>query len=398
MKASVLYITYDGLMEPLGQSQVWQYLRSLSKLHSVVILSFEKPEDLNNVLLKQRITLELGEAGIQWFPLRYHKSPSALATLYDLFQGTCVAIYAVFKYKIKIVHARSYVASVIALALKKIAKIKFIFDMRGFWPDERVDGGIWPDNSKIYKVAKWFERKFLLNADVIVSLTHAGIAEIKKFPYLQGVNKKFEVIPTCANLDLFQPYSNSANDNFVLGYVGSVGTWYLFDEVLRTFKSLCKVKNDSRLLIINRGEHSFIRERISSMNIDEYRVEIKSVEHKHVPTEISRMDAGIFYIKPVFSKKASAPTKFGEFLGCGIPCIGNAGVGDTESILDGMGVGVALRGFSEEEHDAGVITLLKLLDDSSVSQRCVKVAQEIFSLEKGVESYNQIYQQLNKAS
>lgn len=385
-------------MEPLGQSQVWQYLRSLGKLHTVILLSFEKPDDLADTHLKKRIALELKDAGIKWFPLRYHKRLSAIATLYDLFRGTGVAIYAVLKYKIKIVHARSYVASVIALIIKRLLKVKFIFDMRGFWPDERVDGGIWPGNSKIYKVAKWFERKFLLNADVIVSLTHAGIVEIKKFPYLLGINKTFEVIPTCANLKLFKPLQKPTNGEFTLGYVGSVGTWYLFDEVLHTYKSLCKAKSGSRLLIINRGEHSFIHERILAMNIDPAYVEIKSVEHKHVPEEISRMDAGIFYIKPVFSKKASAPTKFGEFLGCGIPCIGNAGVGDTEYILDGKGVGVALRGFSKEDHETGVDKLLTLVNDAAVSQRCIKVAQDIFSLEKGVASYDQIYQHLNKVS
>ena len=31
----------------------------------------------------------------------------------------------------------------IALFCKKIFGTKFIFDMRGFWADERVDGDIW---------------------------------------------------------------------------------------------------------------------------------------------------------------------------------------------------------------------------------------------------------------
>jgi len=61
-------------------------------------------------------------------------------------------------------------------------------------------------------------------------------------------------------------------------------------------------------------------------------------------------------------------------------------------------VGVALRGFSKEDHETGVDKLLTLVNDAAVSQRCIKVAQDIFSLEKGVASYDQIYQHLNKVS
>ena len=35
-------------MEPLGMSQVWQYLKALSKVHTIHIISFEKPDDLLN--------------------------------------------------------------------------------------------------------------------------------------------------------------------------------------------------------------------------------------------------------------------------------------------------------------------------------------------------------------
>ena len=46
--ASVLYISYDGLMEPLGQSQVLRYLEGLSLNHKIWIISFEKEGDLSD--------------------------------------------------------------------------------------------------------------------------------------------------------------------------------------------------------------------------------------------------------------------------------------------------------------------------------------------------------------
>jgi len=41
----VLYISYDGLMEPLGESQVLSYLKGLSKSYQIYLLSFEKKQD-----------------------------------------------------------------------------------------------------------------------------------------------------------------------------------------------------------------------------------------------------------------------------------------------------------------------------------------------------------------
>ena len=45
MKPSVLYITYDGLMEPLGQSQVLAYLERLAPGRRIHLLSCEKTDD-----------------------------------------------------------------------------------------------------------------------------------------------------------------------------------------------------------------------------------------------------------------------------------------------------------------------------------------------------------------
>ena len=45
-KPKTLYITRNGMCEPLGQSQVLAYLRGLSKSYAYTLISFEKPEDL----------------------------------------------------------------------------------------------------------------------------------------------------------------------------------------------------------------------------------------------------------------------------------------------------------------------------------------------------------------
>ena len=37
-----LFITYDGLLDPLGQSQILPYLKIIAKEYPINVLSFEK--------------------------------------------------------------------------------------------------------------------------------------------------------------------------------------------------------------------------------------------------------------------------------------------------------------------------------------------------------------------
>lgn len=396
---NILYVSYDGVLEPLGQSQVLAYLVKLARAHKIILISFEKTEDWLQVDSREAIRARVTTAGIKWIPLRYHKRPSAIATLFDIVQGFIVGAWVVMRHRVCIVHARSYVPSVMALALKKLFRVKYIFDMRGFWADERVEGGLWPTNGRMYRVAKWFERRFLLNADFVVSLTRAAVDEMRTFPYLLEHMPRFEQITTCADLELFRAASSDplrcpVDLPFTLGYVGSVGVWYLFDETLRCFQLLRQQLPDARMHIINRGGHDYIRERIAALEIDPENILLEEAGHKQVALSMQQMDAGIFFYKPTYSKKATAPTKLGEFLGCGVPCIGNSGVGDMASILENERVGVAMDNFDEPSMREAIDRLLRLVHTPGVKERCREAAIRHFSLERGVAQYAKIYNDL----
>lgn len=392
---SHLYISYDGMLEPLGQSQVLAYQERLAATTTVHLLSFEKPEDWADEVARLIVRQRMDAAGIQWHPRRYHKRPSALATAYDILVGIITGLWVILRYRIRIVHARSYVPAVMALVLKHLTGVKFVFDMRGFWADERVDGGLWPRGGRMFRVAKWFEQRFLLAADHVISLTNAAVCEMAKFPYLQERMPTVTVIPTCADLARFKLMPlQGENAGFVLGYVGSAGTWYLFDEVAACFAQLLQLRPDARFLIVNRGEHAYIRERLAAAGVPAVAVELTTATHAEIPRLIGRMDAGIFFIRPVFSKQASAPTKLAELLGCGVPCLGNSGVGDMADVLEGERIGVALRAFDGDSLVAGLAQLLTLAADPSTAARCVAAAQKHFSLDEGVRRYASVYRQL----
>ena len=395
MTLGILYISYDGMLEPLGQSQVLGYLKRLAAGRRIHLISFEKSEDWADGAARARIAQDIADAGIVWHPLRYHKQPSAVATAWDVVCGIAVGVWLVVRHRLQIVHARSYVSSVIALAVKRMTRAKYLFDMRGFWADERVDGGLWPRSGRMYRVAKWFERRFFLTADHVVSLTHAAVTEMARFPYLKTRMPPVTVIPTCADLTRFAPAPRERDGGcFVLGYVGSAGTWYLFDAVASCFAQLLRMQPDARFLIVNRGQHVYIRSELAKAGVPDAAFEIVAADHGAVPKKMANMDAGIFFYRPSFSRAACAPTKLGEFLGCGAPCLGNAGVGDMTAVLEGERVGVALKSFDDAALADGLQELLQLAADPATRARCVAAAQKHFSLDEGVRRYATVYGQL----
>ena len=66
----ILYISYDGMLEPLGQSQVVAYLERLAPGRRIHLISFEKAADWSDQNRRSAIGERLRSAGIAWHPLR----------------------------------------------------------------------------------------------------------------------------------------------------------------------------------------------------------------------------------------------------------------------------------------------------------------------------------------
>lgn len=49
----LIYLSYDGILEPLGQSQVLRYLERLATDHKIVLISFEKPHDWQQIYRRE---------------------------------------------------------------------------------------------------------------------------------------------------------------------------------------------------------------------------------------------------------------------------------------------------------------------------------------------------------
>ena len=134
-----------------------------------------------------------------------------------------------------------------------------------------------------------------------------------------------------------------------------------------------------------------IREAAIGRGVDPDRLVILSASRDEVPELMAAADLGIFFIKPVFSKTASSPTKMGEMLAVGLPIVTNAGVGDVEQMVDDMGCGVAIHDFTTESY-ARAIDRVEHLPGSAMDRRTR--ARPWFDVELGIERYDRVYREL----
>lgn len=401
----VLYISYDGMTDPLGQSQVLPYVFGIAAAgYKVTMLSCEKKDryEKNKGLIRQ-----LCEANhVNWQPEFFHTSPPILAKYYDLFTMRKRAFQLYARKKFSVVHCRSYIAIEIGLALKRAFGCKVIFDMRGFWVDERVDGGLWNVGNPLYKYAyrsyKKKENKFIHGADHIISLTEAGKQEMTRW---KGHNSSVPVtvIPCSADFDVFSLTNSEqkrasrnalgyAEDDFVMSYLGSLGTWYLLDEMLDFFKEAVNVYPKARFLFITADNPDMVFSKAEQKGIDKAAIQVKFAPRNEVANMVKASDVSVFFIKQAYSKIASSPTKLGELLAMGIPVVCNGRIGDVESIMKTTGGGIVIDQCNSASYKAAIEDMARLLAKEPAEIR--RKALEYYSLDDAIRQYVHVYSTL----
>jgi glycosyltransferase involved in cell wall biosynthesis len=400
----ILYITYDGLTDPLGQSQILPYLKGLSAAgYRFTVLSFEKKDRYHRE--KEVVRQLTNSSGIDWVPMRFTARPPVLSKLYDAVRMREKAV-ALHKQKtFAMVHCRSYVAADAGLYLKKKFGIKFLFDMRGFWVDERVDGGAWnlqrPFYRMVYNRYKKKEAVYVTAADGIISLTEAGKQEIKSWScYAQDY---IEVIPCSTDFKLFaiadankkeasRTKLGIGKEVLVFSYLGSIGAWYLLDEMLQFFAQAKKTFPKAIFLFITAEDPALIIEPSKKHRIAASDLLIFSARRNEVPFYIGASDLNIFFIKQSYSKIASSPTKLGEILAMGLPVICNSRIGDVEEIVETTNAGYVVDDFRKEDFEAAIHAIPMLLSKNALDIR--NKAMEYYRLENAIEKYKSVYERM----
>ena len=392
----VLYLTRNGLLEPLGQSQIWPYLRGLSRVYHITLISFEKPADRLDSVRMLQMQLQCGKYGIHWLPLRFRLEPRPWVPALAILQLLMVALWQWRRSQWpQLVHARSYVPSAIALLLHRLTGVPFIFDMRALWPEELIISGHLRRGSLLHRSLLRLEQRCLQEASSVVSLTQAAVCYLHNQYPSELVGQRIAVIPTCADLDLFQQAEKTPAASLVIGCIGTVlSGWFLIDWLRAFFEAISRADPTARFELISRDAPGAILAALQPAPAWAHRLRIQSATPAEMPAIVQRHTASVMFFTGGLSKLGSSPTRMAEVLGCGRPVVANPGVGDVEQVVRQDHVGVLATGASSAEMDACVAELLALLQDPDLASRCRRTAEQRFSLESGTAAYRQLYAQI----
>lgn len=395
----ILYLSYDGLTDQVGTSQILPYLEGLAENGvEVHILSFEKGQEFKQY--GTQIAERVKDSGLAWTALQYTKQPPVLSTVMDIMKMKSMVKKLAKRKQFTHVFSRSYIPMLAAMPLQKNG-MKVVFDMRGFWADERRDGNLWKKGNALFdSMYNFFKNKEILwfeKADKIVSLTNAAIPHMQKLvAEKHSIKEKTSVIPCCVDMekfnpnrfDLFSARKNLRNrfgwdeNNHILVYLGALGTWYEADKMMESFSILKEQNPHLKMLWITREPAEIINKEASTYNVSEEEFAITSAASEEVPELLAGCDFGIFYITPAYSKQASSPIKQGEYWAMGLPVIANSGIGDSDYIINRYNSGISISSPTDLKN----LNLKTIQLPASYRKDCA----EYFGLKNGISKYARI--------
>lgn len=400
-----LYLCYLGLREPLAQTQVLPYLREVRCDNiDINLLTFE-PNWPHSWTEKEKQDWQnrLRGDGINWRPLAYHKKPSLLATLFDVIIGALIASRMARQEKIDVLHARAHIPLAMALVARMLSNCKIVFDIRGLIADEYVDAGIWKKKSFVYKATKWIELIGIRQADQVIVLTEKmrnWLAETHPASI-----EKTEVIPCCTEISKFDcqghidKHRDLAEKPFEAVYAGSLTGLYLVEEIGRFFLALKSRWPNATLRVLTASSATEVEQKLRKAGLKEDDFWIGAVYPSQVPYYLSRANVGISFRKATFSQIAASPTKIPEYLAAGLPVVSNAGIGDSDEIIQNDRVGVIIRELNDEAYSHAVTQLEMLLRDPNLAERCRRSSQKRFDMRLvGGNKYRLVYKRLSESS
>lgn len=389
-----LYLTRNGLLEPLGQSQVLSYLRGLSQEHRITLITYEKDDDWADTQRVDKLRAECHCLGIRWLPQRFRAQPKVIAPAISMVRMVWLVAREVQRQRVRLIHARSYIPAAVALMVSRLTGVPFLFDMRALWPEELITAGRLRRGSMLHKAMVAIERACLQQAGGVVSLTQAAVEHLRLIYTKELTGQTVAVIPTCADLDRFvqarqQPASK------VIGCLGTVlSGWFRLDWLAIFLAVAAKRDPALRFELTTRDDPAQLRAAIGGSSDLQSRLHIESSPSESVHEVLQGQIASVMFFTQGLGKLGSSPTRMAEILGCGLPVVANAGVGDVAQIIREHRVGVLVAGPSESDMNVAWDELQQLLSDPELAIRCRKSAETVFSLESGTAAYRALYHQI----
>lgn len=390
-----IFVSYDGLLDPLGNSQILPYLEGLSQSgFQFLVLSFEKT-DRSNILINE-LKKKLNSKNINWIYLPFKKE--SFGYFKRIFKSYFLIKKTIKNKKIIMFHTRGILTAVLYIICR--FKCPFIYDMRSF-AGEYIDIKRVKPNS-IFAYALILFEKFLINiSSGIVVLDETG-AEFLKQNY-KKIKSEIEVIPTCTNIKNFPIINKSfkEKDSKILKFVflGGARFPYRPDLALIFIKKLLENNINCTIDFINERDQELIKELCNDLNFPNKYCNIFSLPQKEVPSYLVNYHSGIIFNTCGYWRKMSSPTKLGEYLAAGLHILSLSGIKviDRLSKLETRSFDILNeKKFESNLSEKKLKEIVKNIKDPFISLNSRKLAENYFDISIANKRYADLYNRISE--
>jgi len=390
--AKALYFTYDGLLDPLGQSQIVPYISAISAAgHSLTIVSYEKVERSKEQI--KVLERKLQNIGVNWVSLEF-KSGKFWA-LIRLIRGVFLIRKLCSHIQPDFIHLRGFVPAVIFQLSR--SKVPSLYDFRGFALGEWVDIGKITSSSLLYRILNGLDKKAVKSASGLVVLEQSAKRLLKETYDVPNVPLK--VIRTCTDVKRYMKRENLDNkESGTLRFVflGGARFPYRPDLALMLIEKLIEHGMDCNIDFINQGDRLIIEKANGLTGISKKKVRILGCEHSEIPDILATYDCGIVMVESSHWRRVCSPTKMGEYLAGGLPVISLEGIDAIDELSERT---TCVATVSNEEllshfQEGRIEQLVSFIRSKGVTQKCQILALDEFDLELAGKLYVELYSEM----
>ncbi len=360
----IIYFVYDGIITlSVFDSQVLSPLKELrknKKIKKVSLIAFENAQVFlfrNKKLRKKRreITSELNMQ-VNFFP----RIPDLMGLYVTLLLLLIPFLYKIVRKRKIVIHARGTKSAFIGCKLKKIlSSLKVLCDLRGVEPEEylyslhlqslnsRAD--LTRKERETFRKLKQVEEYAVRCADHIFCVS----SEMRNH-FLKSYNieeKKINIVPcgidetVCFFNEKIRDMMRKEIDSrskLVFVYSGSMHPLQMPGAMLKLFKEFYKSDKEVFFLILTfKVERA--RKLLEYELIPQGNYKVLTVEYSNIPMYLNAADIGILLRERNIVNRVACPTKFAEYVACGLYTILTEEIGDISRMVEREKIGEVIK-------------------------------------------------------
>ena len=206
--------------------------------------------------------------------------------------------------------------------------IPVLFDLKDWFPDSAA---AYFNNSYLQEIVRktvWAVTKYNLSrSNKITTVSPSLVRKLETFGF------SAHLITNGVDTDLFKPLGGAEtrrelgldNEDFVIGFSGSVERWYAIDEMIRALPELIRHNQNCKLLIV--GDSLFtlykkeLEELARDLGVSSHVIFTGTKPYQQLPRYIACMDACTIPLSPPEWGNIALPNKFFEYSACRKPIV-----------------------------------------------------------------------------